>query len=165
MREAQTRNSWDNRDPANPAHREQAEKDLLRTGDKKVSFFRVSSCDDIERVAYLFALCIKGGQDRFDYMLLDESLHSAFQFVPKQDAELHPYLRPRHVELNLEYRKTLDAFLDLALGSNATRRFYEREVVCAFEAMSGLERREILDFQKQPERWRKSLSRIAPAPS
>jgi hypothetical protein len=165
MREVQTRISWDSRNPADPGHREQAEKDLLRTGDKKVSFFRVSSSEEIERTAYLFALCIKGRQDRFDYVLLDETLHSSFQFVPKEDLGLHPYLRTRHVELDLEDRNILAAFLDVALLNNITRRFHERTVIAAFEAMTGDERQEIRDFQKQPERWTKSLNRAAPATS
>jgi len=122
-----------------------------------VSFFRVRSCDEIERAAHLFALCIKGRQDRFDYVLLVETLCGSFRFLPNEDVGLHPYLRIRHVELDLQDRKVLDAFLDVALQNNATLRVYEREIVAAFEAMTAEQEREIREFQKQPERWAKSL--------
>jgi hypothetical protein len=60
------------------------------------------------------------------------------------------------VELDLQHRKVLDAFLDVALQNNATLRLYEREIVAAFEAMTAEQGREIREFQKQPEHGQKA---------
>jgi hypothetical protein len=162
LREVQRRSCWTRHDATDPSVRELAVKDLFRSGDEKVSFFRVHSEDETRCACHLFALTVKAPQDTFDYLLLEEEPFQTFQFLAVElcddEEPLQPYLQERHFELHqLDQQEVANRFLDLALVHNKTPRFREKQVVEFFQTMESGQQKEVLRFQKQPERWQKRL--------